>query len=243
MSKNELNKNLKERHKKILAGVVKEHIKNAQPVSSECLLDRYNLDVSPATIRNDMMFLEEEGFLEQPHMSAGRIPTDFGYRFYIDELMGEPFLNKSLDKIFSDMKCHIEMMEKDFGDLKNVADYLAHASGNMGVVSLANKDFIYQNGLGNLLNQPEFENVESMKKFAKILDNMENSMSDFFENDKDIKICIGKENEITFPDFGFICTNISRKNGVKFFAGIIGPKRMNYQRNIALINQLKELLS
>jgi len=238
-----LNKNLNERHKKILAGVVKEHVKNAQPVSSECLLERYSLDVSPATIRNDMMFLEEEGFLEQPHMSAGRIPTDFGYRFYIDELMGEPFLNKSLDRIFSDMKIHIEIMEKDFSDLKNIADYLAQASGNMGVVSLTNKDFIYQNGLCNLLNQPEFENVKSIKKFAKILDNMENSMSDFFENDKDIKICIGKENEITFPDLGFICININRKNGGKLFAGIIGPKRMNYRRNIALINQLKELLS
>ncbi|KKR10461.1 MAG: Transcriptional regulator of heat shock protein [Parcubacteria group bacterium GW2011_GWA2_39_18] len=242
MLKNKSKTRLSDRRKNILSGVVKEYIKKAQPVSSEHLLKRYNLDVSPATIRGDMMFLEDEGFLEQPHMSAGRIPTDLGYRFYIDELMGEPFLNKAMEKFFSDIRTHMKMVEEDFNKLRSVADYLAQASGNMGVVSFVDRDLTYQNGLCNLLSQPEFSSVENMKKFAKILDNMDVSIADFFEDD-DTRVCIGKENEITFPDLGFICTNINRKSGEKFFVGIIGPKRMDYERNIALINQLKELLS
>lgn len=71
----------------ILAAVVDEYIKTGEPVGSNALLHRLNMNVSAATIRNDMAYLEHEGFLEQPHTSAGRVPTHIGYRFYIDNLM------------------------------------------------------------------------------------------------------------------------------------------------------------
>ena len=78
---------LTEREKDILGLVVKAYVGDATPVGSRTLVRRFNLDLSPATIRNTMNDLEEAGLLEQPHTSAGRIPTDLGYRIYVDELM------------------------------------------------------------------------------------------------------------------------------------------------------------
>jgi len=78
---------LEERQKRILAAVVQEYVLTGEPVGSRTIARRYNLGVSPATIRNEMADLEEMGFLEQPHTSAGRIPSDYGYRYYVDHLM------------------------------------------------------------------------------------------------------------------------------------------------------------
>lgn len=78
---------LNERKRRILRAVTEDYINSAEPVGSRTIARRYNLGVSPATIRNEMSDLEEEGYLQQPHTSAGRIPSDKGYRFYVDSLM------------------------------------------------------------------------------------------------------------------------------------------------------------
>jgi heat-inducible transcriptional repressor len=78
---------LSERQKLILALIVKDHIENAQPVGSKVLVERYNLDFSSATVRNEMMALSEMGYLRQPHTSAGRVPTEAGYRYFVRQLM------------------------------------------------------------------------------------------------------------------------------------------------------------
>ena len=78
---------LDDRKKKILASVVEDYITSAEPVGSKTIADKYNLEYSSATIRNEMKLLEEAGFLEQPHVSSGRIPSSKGYRYYVDNLM------------------------------------------------------------------------------------------------------------------------------------------------------------
>lgn len=92
-----------ERRRKILAAVVDEYITTGEPVSSKTIASMPDIKVSPATIRNDMALLEELGYLEQPHTSAGRIPTYKGYRLYIEQLMPEQSLSdedkKMLDSI------------------------------------------------------------------------------------------------------------------------------------------------
>ena len=80
---------LDERKKKILSSVVEDYITSAEPVGSKNIVDKHNLEYSPATIRNEMKILEEEGYLEQPHISAGRVPSTKGYRYYVDNLMKE----------------------------------------------------------------------------------------------------------------------------------------------------------
>jgi len=76
----------------VLRAIVEDYVSTNEPVGSKSLVDRHSLDVSPATIRNDMAVLEEQGFIVQPHTSAGRVPTDKGYRLFVDRLSGvKPF--------------------------------------------------------------------------------------------------------------------------------------------------------
>lgn len=79
---------LSERRLQVLRAIVQDYVGTEEPVGSKALTERHNLGVSPATVRNDMAALEEEGFIAQPHTSAGRIPTDKGYRLFVDKLAG-----------------------------------------------------------------------------------------------------------------------------------------------------------
>ena len=79
---------LDDRKLAVLRAIVQDYVSTMEPVGSKSLVDRHHLDVSPATIRNDMAVLEEEGYIAQPHTSAGRIPTDKGYRLFVDRLSG-----------------------------------------------------------------------------------------------------------------------------------------------------------
>ena len=85
---------LSDRRQIVLRALIEEYIARALPVGSRTLVERYNLGISSATVRNELSLLEEMGYLAQPHTSAGRIPTDFGYRAFVDELLSE---KRSLD--------------------------------------------------------------------------------------------------------------------------------------------------
>lgn len=87
-------KQLGERQRRVLSAVVREYIRTAQPVASEALVRRYRLAVSSATVRNDLALLEEQGLLTHPHTSAGRLPTDHGYRYFTEWLMGKADLER-----------------------------------------------------------------------------------------------------------------------------------------------------
>ncbi len=75
-----------ERRLAVLRAIISDYVSTHEPVGSKALVERHNLGVSPATIRNDMAALEEEGYIAQPHTSAGRVPTDMGYRLFVDRL-------------------------------------------------------------------------------------------------------------------------------------------------------------
>ncbi len=109
---------LDERKKKILSSVVEDYIESAEPVGSKTLVEKYHLDYSSATIRNDMKYLEEEGYLEQPHISAGRIPSTKGYRYYVDNLMKE----RKLSMLDID---YINNTINGFGDIDSIFEQVA----------------------------------------------------------------------------------------------------------------------
>ena len=108
---------LNDRKKLILQAVIEEYINTAEPVSSGTLVEKYELEFSSATIRNDMADLEKEGFLEKPHTSAGRIPSVKGYRFYVDELLNDE--NISLDEI-QYIKTQLETKVNEMEDLTKI---------------------------------------------------------------------------------------------------------------------------
>ena len=83
---------LSDRRQRVLAALIEEYVARALPVGSRTLAERYKLGVSPATVRNELSILEDEGYIAQPHTSAGRIPTDFGYRTFVDDLLANDSL-------------------------------------------------------------------------------------------------------------------------------------------------------
>jgi heat-inducible transcriptional repressor len=230
---------MNKRQEKILKLVVKEYIKTAEPVSSQYLTEKYNLDVSSATIRSDMVDLTEEGYLLQPHTSAGRVPTEKAYHFFIKEI-SEPKLpspvEKKIEKIFLENK-------KD-NTLEELGKFLSLVSKNVSLLFFQ-EAMIWQ-GLSLIFSQPEFyelnEVLEFTKAFEEIYDSLRDNLfetEDFFQDSKeDIKVFIGKENPfVPVEDLSLVMGGWDE--GI---IGILGPRRMDYYRNIALIKKAKKLI-
>ena len=119
---------LSARKKLILKTVINDYIRTAEPVGSKALASRPELRFSSATIRNEMSELEEMGYLEKPHTSAGRIPSPAGYRLYVDELMGRTDLSVAdVDRINSVMKLKVKELDRMVSEagklISNLTDY------------------------------------------------------------------------------------------------------------------------
>lgn len=128
---------INDRMSTILDAVVHLYINSAEPVSSETILSFYDLPVSSATVRNDLLLLEKLGYLKKPHTSAGRIPTDKGYRYYVDRLM-----EKKIDTLCEDEKQEIIEQYKsarDYNEIMKVTSKLiSRLTNNLGVVLAPN---------------------------------------------------------------------------------------------------------
>lgn len=103
---------LSDRRQMVLRALIEEYIERALPVGSRTLVDRYNLGFSSATIRNELSFLEEMGYVAQPHTSAGRVPTDFGYRAFVDDL-----LSRQMEDADDAVKSELRQSAGDLDDL------------------------------------------------------------------------------------------------------------------------------
>ena len=204
---------LSERQKNILGKTVFEYIRRAEPVSSGWLEHRYDMEISPATIRLELSYLTEEGYLEQPHTSAGRVPTDRGYRFFVDE---------SLEK-YADTEGARE--ESDFSDL----------------VLAYHRNILWKEGWESVLRAPEFARNEVLLNFTKFLIDLEQNINRV-RKDKPLEIYIGKENPFSnVGDFSMIVCECDFARGQQGFVAIVGPKRMPYHRNIGLMHSFVDV--
>ncbi len=225
---------ISERNKVILQTIIKEYMRTAQPVSSGILVEKYNLDISPATVRNKMMELEEEGYIFQPHTSSGRVPTELAYGLMIKDVLG----GKKSDKLKeTNIKALEEVFNHDEASLKKTAKKIAELSD--GAVFWAfHKNDLYYTGLSNLFSQPEFKEVDAVQDFSVVIDRMEEIIDDIFEElEKGEQILIGSKN----PFGNFLSTVLVKytKNSRTGILGIVGPMRMDYCHNLALIKFIK----
>ena len=138
------------RKKLILMTIVKEHIKTGVPVGSGVLVDKYKLNISPATARNEMAELEDDGFIMQPHISAGRIPTERAYDLYVENCCSENKKKLSREEIQEFEK---SLKNIDEAELKQVAKLLAQKSNN-AIFWAFHKHNLYYTGISNLLSPP-----------------------------------------------------------------------------------------
>lgn len=234
---------MEDRKRKVLFNIVKEHIRSKAPVSSKGLVKKYNLKVSPATVRNIMGELEEEGYILQPHTSAGRIPTERAYKDYLDSLLSAEDRKKCRDlteRELGDLQGFLSENKQD--SFKKAAKLIASYSDN-AVFWAFNKNNLYYTGISNLLQQPEFAREDLIYDVSSIIDRMDEIIGDIFENipKREISVFIGSENP-----FGKFCSSVLTKyrsrNRNLGVVGILGPLRMDYRKNIALMGQVLRYL-
>jgi heat-inducible transcriptional repressor len=222
------------RKKFLLDIIIREYLKTALPVSSGILVEKYKLDVSPATVRNEMMELEEEGYIHQPHTSAGRVPTETAYELFLSE-----YIDNKKKKELKDAESEIleKLFKDDEASRRQTAKAIAEMSG--GAVFWAfHKNDLYYTGLSNLFSQPEFSRVGMVCDVSAIIDRMEEIIDDIFEELEDgEQILIGTKN----PFGNFLSTVLVKykNNNASGIFGILGPMRMDYVRNLALVEFIK----
>ncbi|MCX6740817.1 MAG: hypothetical protein NTY61_00240 [Candidatus Parcubacteria bacterium] len=233
---------LTNRQNQLLKTIVHQYIETAQPVGSEWLAKNFRLDkkrISSATIRNEMTVLLEKDFLSQPHTSAGRVPTEKAYHYFIKNLLNtnEPGQNKIKQ---------IEKFKNRTGDglAKELSQTMAELTGELAIMAFDKNNFYYT-GFSNLFSQPEFSQPgEEMSGLGQVVDHLDYIVGQIFDQVVDEpQVLLGRENP-----FGDFCSTIltrlelpSQKEGVVF--GLLGPLRMDYERNIGLINYVKRFLN
>jgi len=332
------------RKEKVLKAIIQEHILTAEPVGSRTLARKYDFDFSPATIRNEMADLEEMGLLEQPHTSAGRIPSDKGYRFYVDRLM-EGKLEKpvslkkylkelsrqksGLEDIMSEMarllsgmvkytaivsepgfaeskisrlellpiskrklllivitsnglvnnkviNLESKLTEEELDDLNRILskrltgkkiqeitesflqkleeelkrrlNYTARIIKRLeeeitGI--LAKEEMkIYLDGTSYILEQPEFNDLKSLKKILKVLDRKEELRRLVADLEDELEVKIGTENKLQeMQNCSLVVATYKLQGGGTGRVGVIGPTRMEYPRVISSVDLTAELIS
>ncbi len=234
-----------DRQEIILGAIVREYVESATPVSSALLAEKYDFELSPATIRAEMLSLEEKGYLFQPHTSAGRIPTDAGFRYFVDELMEERVLGlreqKALQAEVLKLKAQNRMLARQ------TAKLLSLMSDNLALSGLIDSKDFYKSGTQKLLSKPEFNNLDSVCKLAEVLDYLDENVEDLWKRvgrGERVAIFIGSESPIGGAgECSMVVSRYDLPSGEEGMLAIIGPKRMEYSRNVSLIDYFKRLLS
>jgi len=220
------------RQKEILNSVIEEYINLAQPVSSKLLEKKYDFGICPATIRIEMQKLTDNGYLCQPHTSAGRTPTDKGYRFFVDNLLEKELNSFEMGDWFNDE------IEDNIKFIQVLTKNLAQISGALVLSYLEKKKVFWREGWEEILKEPEFGEKDFAVNFAEFLENFENDIENFKIN-SGIKIYIGKENPLKrAKDFSLISSRCHLLNEDGIIC-LLGPKRMAYDKNISLIKLLE----
>lgn len=224
-----------DRHHKLLGQVVRSYIKEAEPVGSRTLEGK--LGVSSATIRNDMVLLEQEGYLFQPHTSAGRVPTAQGFEFYLENLMEarepKPAEQKTLREVLRGQAAG----EKTAKDL---ARSMADISQEAALVAFS-PDHTYYTGLANLFQQPEFADVGMVREMGQVVDHLDEALLQLMSKASNkVQVLLGKNNPLG-SDCAIIYTNLHIARQPVLF-GLFGPLRMDYEANIGRINYVREIV-
>lgn len=234
--------NLTQRQIEILRSVIEEYIETAEPVGSETIEKKHNLSASPATIRNEMVKLSEYGYLKKPHSSAGRIPTGRGLKFYVHELMKEKELSTveevALKEKVWDYREHMQRF------LKEATRSLAEKTNTLAIATTNDGD-IYCSGYANILEMPEFVDIDVTKNLLEALDGYD-GFANIFQNvhdDEEIHILIEDDfgTDLRGP-YGFIFTEYETPMHIHGKIGIMGPSRLHYTSIIPTVRYFGDLI-
>jgi heat-inducible transcriptional repressor len=223
--------NMDNRKKKIFKTLVQEHIRTGLPVGSNFLLAKIGMDISSATVRNEFAELAELGLLSQPHTSAGRVPSEEGWKFFTENLMDPQELDEKEKASFAEIKKNFKGGEM----YKALAKKIAEISGETAIIAFGAND-IYYTGFSNLFSKPELAGYDF--NMGTIIDEMNDAMREAYQNISIEKpaILLGAKNPFN-PSCASIFSKIDNNLVV-----ILGLLRMDYGKNISILNFVQELL-
>lgn len=224
------------RRETILKAIVDEYIRTAEPVGSKTLVERYALDVSSATVRNEMAALEEEGYIAQPHTSAGRIPTEQAFVYYLQH-----FVQPTPTPDASRMRAATRRVQDDEQVVRVLTRTLSELTGEMAIAAFDPRASFYA-GVSNLLSKPDFGDLEVVKALSQLIDRFDEVVEEVFDHvPNTAQVMIGRQNPFG-NDMSTILVKYRLPSGHIGILGLVGPMRMDYGRNIALLQRAKELL-
>lgn len=226
-----------ERQQKILTAVIEEYAEVASPVGSQMLAKVFG--VSSATIRSEMAELERLGFIKQPHTSAGRIPTDKGYRFYVN-------LTTEAGQIEPSARGERALTARIGGGsvperaIRNTVDTLVELTHNLGMATIGKQ--LYMSGLSNLFGQPEFMHPGQVQEVARLLDNLEPWLREAAPNEP-LSVYIGRENPIgRNSGCALIISRFRSPYSDNSYIGVLGPTRQSYREVMGLVENAGRML-
>lgn len=226
-----------ERQAQILSAIIEQYAEIAVPVGSVILAKLFN--VSSATIRAEMAILESLGFISQPHTSAGRVPTDKGYRFYVNQINGaEPSaMDRSARAIEVRVSNYAEHADRA---IRSAVDSLVELTHNLGLATIG--DQLYMSGMGNLFGQPEFAHGEQARQVAILLDNLEPWLRETAPH-QPLNVYIGSENPVgKSSGCSLIIGRFRSPYSDNSYIGVLGPTRQSYSRVMSLVRHAGSML-
>ncbi|HEX5797206.1 MAG TPA: transcriptional regulator [Candidatus Saccharimonadales bacterium] len=229
------------RQEEILKAIVEQYAEVASPVGSSLLAKVF--DVSSATIRAEMVELEKHGYISQPYTSAGRTPTDKGYRYYVNKLAETPDdkHESRAEKALTSRVHHGGLPDQT---IRNAVDTLVELTHNLGLATIG--DRLYMSGLSNLFGQPEFMHPGQVQEVARLLDNLEPWLHETAPN-KPLSVFIGRENPIgRGAGCSLIISKFRSPYSDRSYVGVLGPTRQSYRNVMGLVQHagksLEEIL-
>lgn len=233
---------LTQRQVEILKSLIEEYIDTAEPVGSETLEKKHNLSASPATIRNEMVKLTSLGYLKKPHTSAGRIPTPDGMKFYVRQLMREKELSVAEEVALKEKVWDYREKEDKF--LRALTKSLADRTKTLAIAT-TDEGNTYFSGYANILDMPEFFDIDVTKTLLEGLDEIDLIQSIFggVIGDEDIHILLGDElgPRLKGP-YGCVFVHYKTPKHAGEI-GVIGPSRLNYTSIVPTVRYFGDLIS
>ena len=230
-----------DRQREILYAIIEEYAELATPVGSVTLAKLF--DCSSATIRAEMGKLEQMGYIMQPHTSAGRIPTDAGYRLYVnslqenfdheDDVKPEAIEQSAPDRTTKALATRIQAQTRADYAIRSAVDSLVELTGNLGLATIG--DQLYISGFGGLFAQPEFIQNAQVQAVGKLLDNIKPWLQEVQPNET-IHVYIGSENPVgKASNVSLIISRFRSPYSDRSYIGVLGPTRQSYKRVMSLV--------
>ena len=238
------------RQNDILRGVIETHIETTQPVGSRFIAEKYAISFSPATIRHEMGALEEMGYLTHPHTSSGRLPTDYGYRYYLDHTSFKDRSEEPLSRLGKELApASGEERIEEF--LDHVSLLLSSLSQEVGLTlmpfaeaSASDKPerlkFSLQ-GLSYMLEKPEFQDIRKIRNLLGVLEEKVALMRWVLTraDPEQVSVSVGREHSHeALEDCAIVTARYAAGKNRQGVIAILGPKRMAYRQIIPLVSRM-----